>query len=131
MVTNLDISAVQGDTIKIAAYVTGAGGTAYNLSGVTLSAQLRRGYYPSSIVASYQTYVPAGTLITGFPAGFTGGISAAATGGTIYISFGSTYVSQCSSEATAKYDVQMFNNSTKDTTTILRGSIKILPEVTR
>jgi hypothetical protein len=36
-----------------------------------------------------------------------------------------------SSEANAKYDIQLTNTTGNDTTTILRGSISVLPEVTR
>ena len=36
-----------------------------------------------------------------------------------------------SSETNAKYDIQLTNPTGNDTTTILRGSISVLPEVTR
>lgn len=131
MAANFDLNVVQGDTLKWTMYFTGAGGTAYNLGGCTLSMQLRKGYYPSNLVSTYNVYVPVGVTDSAFPEGVYGGISAAATGGTVYICLGSTYTSQCSFEATAKYDVQIFTPAEQDTTTILRGSLTILPDVTR
>ena len=65
------------------------------------------------------------------PQGFIGGLSASAIGGTIYVSIGSTYTGNFSSEANAKYDIQVTNPRGNDTTTIVRGSISVLPEVTR
>jgi hypothetical protein len=64
------------------------------------------------------------------PYGLTGGLSASATGGTAYVVFGSTFTSQLSGAATAKYDLQLFDPSQRDITTLVRGSIEILPEVT-
>jgi hypothetical protein len=65
------------------------------------------------------------------PQGLLGGLSASGIGGTIYISIGSTFTSNFSSETNAKYDIQLTNPTGNDTTTILRGSISVLPEVTR
>jgi hypothetical protein len=60
-----------------------------------------------------------------------GGLSAAATGGTIYIAIGASYTSQLSPESVSKYDIQVVNPTGSVVTTILRGSITVLPEVTR
>jgi hypothetical protein len=131
MASDFDVNVVQGDTLKWAMYLKDSGGTAYNLGGCTLGMQVRRSYYPTSLVASYKVYIPVGSTFAEFPKGITGGISASATGGTIYIAIGSTFTSQLSSEATAKYDIQLINPIGSDTTTILRGSLTVLPEVTR
>ena len=126
-----DTSVVQGDTLKWAMYLKEQGGTAYNLTGCTLSMQLRKGYYPATLVATYSTYVPEGTSNVDFTNGLIGGISASATGGTLYISFGATYTSQLSSDSTSKYDIQLVSPATNNVMTILRGSVSVLPEVTR
>lgn len=131
MPSSYDLTVVQGDTVRWAMYLKDQGGTAYNLSGCTLSMQFRKGYYPASLVSSYSTHVPSGTSNVGTPEGIIGGLSASATGGTIYIALGSTYTGQFSSEATGKYDIQILNPTGNTVTTILRGSITILPEVTR
>jgi hypothetical protein len=131
MASNFDVNVVQGDTLKWAMYLQDSDGIAYNLGGCTLGMQVRRSYYPTSVVASYKVYIPVGSTFAEFPKGITGGISASATGGTIYISIGSTYTGQLSSEALAKYDIQLSDPIGSDTITILRGSLTVLPEVTR
>lgn len=131
MATNYDTSVVQGDTLRFSFYLTDSGNTAYNLAGCTLYMQLRKGYYPATLVSSYSAYVPTGSTYASAPEGFVGGLSASATGGTVYIAFGSTYTSQLSSEALAKYDVQIKNPTGNDTITVLRGSLTVLPDVTR
>jgi len=131
MPSSYDTSIVQGDTLKWSMFLKDQGGTAYNLGGCTLSMQVRKGYYPSSLIASYSAYVPVGLTLAEFPEGIVGGLSASATGGTIYIALGATYTSNFSSETTAKYDIQLTNPTGSNVTTILRGSLTILPEVTR
>lgn len=131
MASNFDVSIVQGDTLKWAMYLKDTGGTAYDLGGCTLSMQVRRSYYPTTLISSYSINVPVGSTMASSPQGLLGGLSASAIGGTIYISIGSTYTSNFSSEANAKYDIQLTNPTGNDTTTILRGSISVLPEVTR
>ena len=131
MASNFDVSIVQGDTLKWAMYLKDTGGTAYYLGGCTLSMQVRRSYYPTTLISSYSINVPVGSTMASSPQGLLGGLSASAIGGTIYISIGSTYTSNFSSEANAKYDIQLTNPTGNDTTTILRGSISVLPEVTR
>jgi len=131
MASNYDISLVQGDTIRWAMYLKDQGGTAYNLGGCTLSLQVRKGYYPSPMVATYTANVPEGNTEAAFPDGLIGGLSASATGGTIYIAIGATYTSQLSPESVSKYDIQVVNPTGSVVTTILRGSITVLPEVTR
>ena len=131
MASNFDVSIVQGDTLKWAMYLKETGGTAYDLGGCTLSMQVRRSYNPTTLISSYTINVPIGATMAGSPQGLIGGLSASAIGGTIYVSIGSTYTGNFSSEANAKYDIQLTNPRGNDTTTIVRGSISVLPEVTR
>ena len=131
MASNYDVSIVQGDTLRWSMYLTGVGGTAYNLAGCTLSMQVRKSYYPSTLISSYSTYIPAGRTLVSPPEGYIGGLTATATGGTIYISVGATYTALLSSEQSAKYDIQLINSSDNNVTTLLRGSIDVIPEVTK
>lgn len=129
MAINYDLSSVKGDTVRIETFLTGVTGATLDLSGCTLTASLRKGYYPSSLVVLYQKYVPAGSTLTTVY-GFTGGLGASATGGTAQIIFGSTYMNQISSNTTAKYDLEVYDPILKDIKTLVRGSIEILPDVT-
>jgi hypothetical protein len=131
MAASFDTTVVQGDTLKWAMYLTDKGGTAYNLAGCTLSMQIRKSYYPATLVSTISTYVPAGTVGTDFSDGIAGGLSGDATGGTIYVCIGATYTSKFPTDTTAKYDLQIINPTGNTVTTILRGSLTILPEVTR
>ena len=122
MASNYDLSIVQGDTLRWSMYLTGDGGTAYNLGGATLSMQVRKGYYPSSLLASYSSYIsPSGNVNINYPEGYIGGLSASATGGTIYISIGATYTCLLSSDSTSKYDIQIVHPTTNMVLTILRS----------
>jgi hypothetical protein len=113
-------------------YLTGVGGTAYNLGGCTLSMQVRKSYYPATLIASYSTYIPTGQTLYSIPNGLLGGLSASATGGTIYISVGATYTQLLSGDQTAKYDIQLINPSdSNNVITLLRGSVEVIPEVTK
>ena len=131
MASNYDVSIVQGDTLRWSMFLTGVGGTAYNLAGCTLSMQVRKSYYPSTLISSYSSFIPSGRTLVSPPDGLIGGLTATATGGTIYISVGATYTSLLSSEQTAKYDIQLINASDNNVTTLLRGSIEVIPEVTK
>jgi hypothetical protein len=94
--------------------------------------QVRKGYYPSSLLTSYSSYIsPAGNVNINYPEGYVGGLSASATGGTIYISIGATYTSLLSSDSTSKYDIQIVHPTTNMVLTILRGAITGIPEVTK
>jgi hypothetical protein len=72
---------------------------------------------------SYQQYVSTG-MTASQPYGYTGGLSRSATGGTAYLVFGSTYTEQLSASSMAKYDLQIFDPSTKDITTLVRANIR-------
>jgi hypothetical protein len=130
MSANYDFSLIQGDSYKWAMYLDD-GGTAYNLSGCTLSMQLRKGYYPSTLVTTYTINVPRGFTAASMPEGIFGGLCASASGGTIYVSLGATYTGQLTPNSTPKYDIQIVNPNGNTVTTILRGNIEILDEVTR
>ena len=65
------------------------------------------------------------------PEGIIGGLSGSATGGTIYVSIGATYTSQLAAGSTPKYDIQVIGPNNNSVTTLLRGSIEVLNEVTR
>ena len=129
MAINYDLTYVKGDTVRLALYLTGSTGMPLNLTGCTLNASLRKGYYPSSLVVSYQKYIPAGATL-GEVYGYTGGIGASATGGTAYLVFGYTYTNELSANTTAKYDLEVYDVNLKDRITLVRGSIEVLPEVT-
>ena len=131
MASNYDVSIVQGDTLRWSMYLTGPGGTAYNLSGSTLSLSVRKGYYPSNLVTSYEINVPQGLTAIVAPEGIFGGITASATGGTIYIAIGATYTAKLPSEQVAKYDLQLLSSGDYNVITLLRGNIEVIPEVTR
>ena len=131
MASNYDVSIVQGDTLRWSMFLTGVGCTSYNLAWCTLSMQLRKSYYPSTLISSYSCFIPSGRTLVSPPDGLIGGLTATATGGTIYISVGATYTSLLSSEQTAKYDIQLINASDNNVTTLLRGSIEVIPEVTK
>lgn len=131
MPSNFDVSTVQGDTLRWSMYLTGDGGTSYNLIGCTLSMQVRKGYYPSNLISSYQVNVPQTTGSVNPPEGFIGGLSASATGGTIYIAIGATYTGMLSPDVASKYDIQIVHPNTNTVTTILRGAINVSPEVTK
>ena len=129
MAINSDLTYVKGDTVRLTAYLTGTTGAPLNLTGCTLSASLRKGYYPSTLVVSYQKYISSGMTLTNVY-GFTGGLAASATGGTAYLVFGSTYMNQLSANTTVKYDLELFDPALQDVITLVRGSIEVLPEVT-
>lgn len=122
-------TAVKGDTIIWAFQLNGPTGATYNLSGSTLTMQVRKSYQPSGLLASYSLFV--GPTSTVEPVdGVTGGLSASATGGIVYVIIGSTYTAQFSQYTSSFYDIQMQYPNQEGIVTLLRGSIDILPEVT-
>lgn len=131
MDNTFDITVIQGDTYKWAMYLKDVGGTAYNLSGCTLTMQIRKGYYPAPLIATYTTSIPAGTTLAQMPEGIFGGLSGSAIGGTIYVAIGSTYSGQLNSSFTSRYDIQLQNSLDNNVITLLRGAIQTANEVTR
>ena len=130
MSANYDFTIIQGDSYRWSMYLDNEG-SPYNLGGCTLSMQLRKGYYPAPLVASYNVYISSKASGATMPEGIIGGLSGSATGGTIYVSIGATYTSQLAAGSTPKYDIQVIGPNNNSVTTLLRGSIEVLNEVTR
>lgn len=128
MATDYNIIAVKGDTIRWNPIIYDVSGSTYDFRGCTLYMQVRNGYYPATLVASYTHYVTSNAIGTG-PNGYTGGISAN-TGGTLYLCLGSSYSQNLSVDRTCKYDVKILTQSLSDYKTLIKGNIQVLPEVT-
>jgi hypothetical protein len=128
MATDYDLIVVKGDTARWQSYIYGSTGAAFDFRGCTVYMEIRNGYYPATSVASYVKYIENNATLA-YPQGLTGGISAA-TGGTLYLCLGSSYSSSLSTDRTCKYDVRVYSPTLKDLTTILKGNIQVLPEVT-
>ncbi len=75
---------VKGDTVTWAMGVCGGTGAAYNLTGVTLTMEIRKSYYPGNEIVKYVKGVTSGTTFNP-PDGVTGGIAVTGTGGLIYV----------------------------------------------
>lgn len=123
-----DPNLVLGDTLRWSMALKNSAGTSYDLTGSTLSMQVRSGYYPSAILVSYSIGITSGTTIS-IPEGSTGGL-AAATGGAINICIGSNYTKNFPPYTQIFYDLQQIT-SAADTITLLRGKINTLLDVTR
>lgn len=128
MADNYDLIAVKGDTIRWNYFFTGTAGTTYNFVGSTLYMQVRNGYNPATLVASYSLYVQSNSVL-GLPVGYTGGLSSA-TGGTVNMCIGSSFSNDLTPDRICKYDLRIITGQEKDTTTLLRGNIQVLSEVT-
>lgn len=129
MAIDHDIIVVKGDTARWTEFVYDSSGATVSYSGCTLYMQVRNGYYPADLVASYKLYVPPGTVLS-YPKGLTGGISAWGTGGTLYLCIGSSQSNDLALDRTCKYDVKLQSSVLNDITTIIKGNIQVLPEVT-
>ena len=81
-------SVIKGDTITFTLGVAGPTGGIYDLSGTTLSMQVRKSYHPSGLLASYQLYVPSGAPLVPVD-GVTGGLAVNLLTGMIYVTIGS------------------------------------------
>lgn len=123
-----DPNVVLGDTLRWSMSLKNSAGTSYDLTGSTLSMQIRAGYYPSQVLASYSIGVTTGTTIS-IPEGSTGGL-AAATGGAINVCVGSNYTKNFPPYTQIFYDLQQITSGL-DTITLLRGKINTLLDVTR
>lgn len=124
-----DLSVVVGDTLRWTSTFVDSSGNSYNLTGATLSMQVRKGYYPSALVVSYTLGVTAGSGLT-YPNGLSGGISTTATGGVAYLCIGSTYTNQFPAYTNVFYDLQAVGPIKNDTITLAKGRITPLPNVT-
>jgi len=129
MPDSYDPTVVRGDTLRWTVSLTDSSGSTYNLTGATLSMLVGKRYDNTSYLVNYTIGVTAGTTLN-TPDGYTGGISATATGGVALISVGSKYTSQIPVYTGAFYDIQLTKSSSKDVITLLRGKITVLPDVT-
>ena len=128
MIDNFDVTLVKGDTARWSNFFLGVtSGVTFNFVGCTLYMQVRNGYDPSTLVASYSTYVQSNSVL-GDPVGFTGGISAA-PGGTVNMCLGYTYSNLLTTDRICKYDLKVLTPS-QDLYTLLRGNIQVLSPVT-
>lgn len=130
MAINYDQTVVVGDTLRFTMSVTGPTGATYNLSGCTLSMQVRKSYYPSNTYANYSLYI-GGSNTFYQPEGLTGGISATETGGYVAVTVGSNYTKLFPPYNPVFYDLQLQTTNPVGIETLLRGKIDVLPDVTR
>lgn len=128
MVDPYDLSVVVGDTLRWTSIFSDINGNSYNLTGATLSMQVRKGYYPSNLVVSYTLEVTSGSGLT-YPDGISGGISTTANGGIAYLCIGSTYTRQFPPYTNVFYDLQAVGPIKNDTITLAKGRITPLPNV--
>lgn len=128
MIDNFDVTLVKGDTARWSNFFLGVtSGVTFNFIGCTLYMQVRNGYDPSTLVASYSKYIDSNSILS-YPAGFTGGISAA-TGGTVYLCLGSTNSNLLTADRICKYDLKVVTPN-NDLYTLIRGNIQVLSPVT-
>ena len=130
MADTFDPTIVKGDTLRWQVALTDSAGVTVNLTGVTLSLQVRKSYYPGSSLFSTSIGVTSGSQLYTVN-GVTGGISATGTGGIVNICLGSSYTSNFSEYSGAFYDLQGQLPNNGGYTTYLRGKINVLPEVTK
>jgi hypothetical protein len=129
MIQNYDVTVVKGDTARWSYFFPGVtSGNTFNFIGCTLYMQVRTGYSPEPLVATYATNIISNTNLF-YPAGITGGISAA-TGGTVYMCLGSSYSNSLTTDRICKYDLKVYEPNLKDLITLIQGNIQVLPEVT-
>jgi hypothetical protein len=89
--------------------------------------QVRNGYDPSTLVASYSKYVASNAILS-YPNGLTGGISSA-TGGTVYLCLGYTYSDDLTTDRICKYDLKVITPN-NELHTLIRGNLQVLSSVT-
>jgi hypothetical protein len=129
MLDNFNPTVVKGDTITWAMLLSGPTGATYNLTGATLSMQVRKSYHPSGLLATYYLGITAGTQFTPVD-GIVGGLAGSATGGLVYVTIGSTYTANFSPYSSSFYDIQLQYPNQGGVITLLRGRIETLPDVT-
>lgn len=129
MAKEQDIIVVKGDTARWSSFIYDeTTGSTFNFTDCNIYMQVRNGYYPSPLVADYSVAISQYSTLS-LPNGLTGGISAS-TGGTLYLCIGSSQSNQLSVERECKYDVRVHDQNTDDYITVLKGNIKVLPEIT-
>jgi len=131
MAQNNDIIVVKGDTARWSGFFTGlTNGSTFDFGGTTLYMQVRTGYYNEPLVVGYTQYIQTNATLA-FPKGITGGISAAAAGGTVNFCIGSSFANNLTADRMCKYDVKVYHSSIQDLQTILRGNIQVLSNVSQ
>lgn len=131
MAQNNDIIVVKGDSARWSGFFTGlTSGATFDFGGTTLYMQVRTGYYDEPLVAGYTQYIATNATLS-LPRGLTGGISAAATGGTINFCIGSSFSNNLTADRMCKYDVKVYHPAIQDLQTILRGNVQVLSNVSQ
>jgi hypothetical protein len=131
MADNFDVTLVKGDTARWSYFFLGlTSGVTFNFSGTTVYMQVRNGYSPATLVASYTKHVPEGTVLS-FPDGLTGGlgVGSGTTGGTCNFCIGYSFTNELTADRMCKYDFKVLDTN-NTLTTLLRGNLQVLPEVT-
>lgn len=129
MVDPYDLNVIRGDSLRWTANFVDTTGVTYDLTGATLTMQVRNGYYPSALLASYQVSIKSNSTLSS-PNGITGGISTTATGGIAYLCIGSTYTVNFAPYTNCFYDIQAVQPTNTNTITLARGRIQTFPDVT-
>jgi len=132
---NYDITIVQGETARWSKFFTDPiSGNTFNFKGGydSLFLSVRTGYYPAPLVVNYTLGVLQGMTLTS-PDGLTGGIGVASgtTGGTCNFCIGWSFTNEMTTDRMCKYDFKVLDTTNNSITTLLRGNIQVLPEVTR
>lgn len=120
---------VKGDTVTWAMGLCGPTGAVYNLTGSTLTMEIRKSYYPGNEIVKYTQAVTSGTSYI-VPDGIVGGLAVLGTAGIIYITIGSTYTNKFPDYVPVFYDIQMSYPNNGGIVTLLRGTINTLLQVT-
>lgn len=129
MANSYDTSVVRGDTLRWSMSLKDGAGATYNLSGSTLSMQIRQGHYPAKLLASYTLGITSGSVVYAIE-GITGGISANGSQGNIAVCVGSNYTKNFPIYTEIFYDIQQQKPGNNDTLTLLQGKIDVTPDVT-
>lgn len=129
MADSFDPTVIRGDTLRWQMALKDSAGLSYNLTGVTLNFQVRKSYYPGSILFQTFLHVTSGSTLYTLD-GITGGLSATGTGGVCNVCIGSAYTKNFPPYSGAFYDIQATKPSSAGVDTLLRGKINVLPDVT-
>lgn len=129
MTDTYDVILVKGDTLRWSSFFAGITyGNTFDFRGCTLTMQVRSGYDPQTLLASYSKYIDTEEILF-YPKGLTGGLSAA-TGGTVYLCIGSSQSDEFTTDRICKYDLKVYQPNLQDTVTLLRGNVQVLSNVT-
>lgn len=124
-----DPTVVQGDSLRWQMAIQDASGNTYQMTGATLTIQVRRSYYPSSLQYQAQIGVTSGSTLVTLD-GITGGLSVNPETGLCNVCIGSAYTKSFSPYSGAFYDIQAQKPNSSGIDTLLRGRITVLPNVT-